>query len=294
MRGDQLVGRDGALGYLINARQLAPSDPGVVDAISQLGILFQNNAQKAIRDNRLDDASHWLQNAIELDIDRTQIATMRADIDAARIGNARADRSRLLVLANQRIAQGRLTEPKADSALHYLDMLRAADPQFEGLADTGALLASRALAETRTALAAGNLDRADAHLRAAADAGGTTAEVSDLSAKIMAARVSRPAALSTPEPAVLSESKLRRTYFSAPIYPARAQERGTEGWVDVEFTVARDGSTQDVVARAAEPAGIFDRAALEAVKRWRYEPRVVGGNVVEQRVEARLRFRLSE
>lgn len=294
MRSNQLVGRDGALGYVLNARQLAPSDPGVVDAINQLGILFQNNAQKAIRENRLDDANRWLQNAIELDIDRTQIATMRADIDAARIGNARADRARLLVLANQRIAQNRLFEPKGDSALHYLDMLRAADPQFEGLSDTGALLASKSIAEARAALAAGNLDRADAFLRAATDAGGTTAEVSDLSAKIMAARVSRPAVLSTPEPAVLPENKLRRTYFSAPTYPARARERGTEGWVDLEFTVTRDGTTQDAVVRAAEPAGTFDRAALDAVKRWRYEPRVVGGNVVEQRVETRLRFRLSE
>jgi TonB family protein len=294
MRSSQLVGRDGALGYLLNARQLAPSDPGVVDAIGQLGILFQNNAQKAIRENRLDDANRWLQNAIELDIDRTQIATMRADIDAARIGNARADRARLLVLANQRIAQGRLAEPKADSALHYLDMLRAADPQFEGLADTGALLASRALAEGRAALAAGNLDRADVLVRAAIDAGGATAETADLSAKIMAARVARPAAVSTPEPAVLPENRLRRTYFAAPTYPARARERGTEGWVDLEFTVTRDGATQDAVVRGAEPAGVFDRAALDAVKRWRYEPRVVGGNVVEQRVEARLRFRLAE
>jgi protein TonB len=48
------------------------------------------------------------------------------------------------------------------------------------------------------------------------------------------------------------------------------------------------------VVREAEPAGTFDRAALDAVKRWRYEPRVVDGNVVEQRVQARLRFRLSE
>ena len=48
------------------------------------------------------------------------------------------------------------------------------------------------------------------------------------------------------------------------------------------------------VEMKTKTAGIFDRAALDAVKRWRYEPRVVGGNVVEQRVEARLRFRLAE
>ncbi len=289
MRSNQLVGRDGALGYLVNARKLAPSDPAVVDAIGQLGLLFQNNAQKAIRENRLDDASRWLQNAIELDIDRTQIATMRADIDAARIGNERADRGRLLVLANQRIAQGSLVEPNGDSALHYLDLLRSADPQFEGLADTGALLASRALAESRTALAAGNFDRADVYVRAATDASGPSAEASDISSKIMAARVSRPAVLPTPEPGVLPESKLRRTSFAAPVYPERARERGLQGWVDLEFTVTNDGTTRDAVVRSAEPAGIFDRAALDAVKRWRYEPRVV-----EQRVEARLRFRLSE
>ena len=87
---------------------------------------------------------------------------------------------------------------------------------------------------------------------------------------------------------------MRRTAFMPPNYPARARERGTEGWVDLEFTVSKDGTTRDAVVRAAEPTGTFDRAALDAVKRWRYEPRVVSGNVVEQRVETRLRFRLSE
>lgn len=289
MSSNQLVGRDGALGYLINARKLDPSNPAIVDAIGQLGILFQSNAQKAIREGRLEDASRWLQNAIELDIDRTVIATMRADIDAARIGNERADRARLLVLANQRIAQGRLVDPKGDSALHYLDMLRSADPQFEGLADTVTLLVSRALTESRAALAAGNFERAEAYVSAATSAGGASAEAADVSAKIMAARVARTASLSTPTPKVLPESQLRRTTFVAPVYPDRALERGTQGWVDLEFTVASDGTTRDAVVRAAEPAGTFDRAALEAVKRWRYEPRVA-----EQRVETRLRFRLSE
>jgi TonB family protein len=293
MRSNQLVGRDGALGYLINARQLAPSDPNVLDATNQLGILFQSNAQKALRENRLEDANRWLQNAIELDIDRTVIATMRADIDAARIGNERADRARLLVLANQRIAQGRLLEPKGDSAQHYVDLLGASAPDLDGLADTRALLASRTLAEARTAVGANNLDRADALVRAAAAAGAPAADVADVNARIMSQRVAR-ATPAPSEPAVLPESALRRTAFMAPAYPARARERGTEGWVDLEFTVATDGTTQDAVVRAAEPAGTFDRAALDAVKRWRYEPRVVGGNVVEQRVEARLRFRLAD
>jgi len=288
IRSNQLVGRDGALGYLINARKLDPSDPAILDTINALGILFQSNAQKSIREGRLEDANRWLQNAIELDIDRTVIATMRADIDAARIGNERADRARLLVLANQRIAQGRLVEPKGDSAMHYLDMLRAADPQFEGLADTGALLAARAVTESRTALAAGNFDRAEAFATAAATAGGASAEVSDLTARIMAARVARATPVTAPVPKVVPEGQLRRISFVPPVYPDRARERGTEGWVDLEYTVTNDGSTRDIVVRGAEPEGTFDNAAVNAVRRWRYEPRVA-----EQRVEARLRFRLS-
>ncbi len=294
MRSNNLVGKDGALGYVLSARRIDPAEPGVVAAAGALGRQFQDNAQKAIRENRLDEANRWYQNALELDMERAQLANMRADLDAARIGNERADRARLLVLANQRIAQGRLIEPKGDSARHYIDLLRAADADFEGLADTDALLASRALAESRAAMGANNLDRADAYARAAADAGAPAADVADLNAKIMSMRVVRPAASAKAEPAMLAENQLRRTAFMAPTYPTRARERGTEGWVDLEFTVAKDGTTRDTLVRAAEPAGTFDRAALDAVKRWRYEPRVVGGNVVEQRVETRLRFRLSE
>jgi TonB family protein len=265
-----------------------------VEVTGRLGAQFQANAQKAIRANNLTEAGRWVQNSIELGVGRTQIAAMRADIDAARLDNERADRARLLVLANQRIAQGRLIEPKSDSAMHYVDLLRAADPNFEGLGDTRQLLASRALAETRTAIAANSPDRADVFLRAATDAGGPAAEISDLSAKIMSLRVARPAASTKPEPTVIAENAMRRTYFMAPNYPARAREREIEGWVDLEYTVTKDGTTRDAVVRSAEPAGVFDRAALDAVKRWRYEPRVVEGSVIEQRVETRLRFRLAE
>jgi TonB family protein len=295
MRTNNLTGSDSAHSYLVSARRLDASDPGVQQAVQSLGIKLQSNIQKATQENRLDDANRWLQAAIELDLDRTQLATMRADIDAARIGNIRADNSRLLILANQRMAQGRLVEPKGDSAKHYLDLLRAADPDFEGLAETSSILATRSVAETKAMIAANNPDRADILLRAAADAGAPAAEVTDLSGKIMALRVVRPAAVAPkPVPTILPEKEMRRTYFIAPEYPSRARERETQGWVDIEFTVTKDGTTSDLTVRSAEPAGIFDRAALDAVKRWRYEPRVVNGAVVDQRVEARLRFRLEK
>lgn len=294
MRSNKLVGgKDSAHAYLLAARKLDPADPGVQQGMTALSALLQINAQQAIREGRLDEANQWLIQAVALNVNQAQIAAIRADLEAARVGNVRADRSRLLVLANQRLAQGRLIEPAGDSARHYVDLLRSADPAFEGLPETSALLATRTLAESRQLLADGNADRADAMLRAAADAGAPTAEVSAVAAQIAAARAVRPAAAAN-VPNVLPESAMRRTRFSPPVYPERALERGVQGWVDVEFTVLKDGTTGDAKVVGAEPANMFERAALAAVNRWRYEPRMVGGTVIDQRVQARLRFEMKD
>lgn len=286
-------GRDSAHAYLMAARRLDPANMALQEGVVTLAGLLQTNAQRAIREDRLDEAGNWLQAAIALDVNHAEIASLRADLEAARIGNVRADRSRVLLLANQRIAQNRLLEPTGDSARHYVDLLRASDPNFEGLADTRALLATRALDESRRFAAAGNLDRADSFLRVAADAGAPDSEVTAITAEITASRIARPAA-TPPAPSVLPEKDMRRTRFVAPEYPVRAREKGTQGWVDIEFTVSKDGTTANGTVKAAQPAGVFDRAALNAVARWRYEPRVVNGSVVEQRVSARLRFQLQE
>jgi protein TonB len=292
MRSNRLVGgKDSAHAYLLAARRLDPADAGMQQGIAALAALLQSNARRAIDQGRLDEAGDWVHNAVILDINRAQVAALRSELEAARLGNQRADRERLLVLANQRIAQGRLVEPVADSARHYLDLLRAADPAHEGLSETSALLATRALAEARR-LAAADADTADRLLKAAADAGAPQSELAPVAAAIAAARSAPPEV--APASTVLPENALRRVRFVPPQYPARALDRGITGWVDIEFTVATDGTTRDAKVRAAEPAEVFERAALNAVGRWRYEPHQVDGVAVDQRVAARVRFELAE
>lgn len=67
----------------------------------------------------------------------------------------------------------------------------------------------------------------------------------------------------------------------AAVYPRRAQSRGIEGHVIVEFTVTTNGSVRNAVVVEAEPANIFDRAALDAAAKFKYKPRVVDGQAVE-------------
>jgi len=67
----------------------------------------------------------------------------------------------------------------------------------------------------------------------------------------------------------------------APIYPRRAQSRGIEGYVIVEFTVTKNGAVRDPVVVEAQPEGIFDRAAMDAALKFKYKPRVVDGTAME-------------
>lgn len=81
----------------------------------------------------------------------------------------------------------------------------------------------------------------------------------------------------------------------APDYPPRALSRGLEGWVQVQFTITATGTVKDAVVVNAEPKNIFDDAALKAIARWRYNPRVDGGVAVERvGVQTIIRFQLEQ
>ena len=57
----------------------------------------------------------------------------------------------------------------------------------------------------------------------------------------------------------------------APEYPRAAERRGISGEVRLQFDVLDDGKTANVTVIEANPAGVFDRSAMTAVSRWRFE-----------------------
>lgn len=77
-----------------------------------------------------------------------------------------------------------------------------------------------------------------------------------------------------------------------PKYPMRAASRHIEGWVKIEFTVSPAGSVTNASVVGAQPAGIFDDAALDAIKKWKFKQKIVDGNAVAQRAVQVLKFRL--
>jgi protein TonB len=65
-----------------------------------------------------------------------------------------------------------------------------------------------------------------------------------------------------------------------PQYPRRALSRNIEGWVLLEFTISELGVAVNPVVVDSEPSGIFDRAAINAVQKWKYRPMMDGGRAV--------------
>jgi periplasmic protein TonB len=80
-----------------------------------------------------------------------------------------------------------------------------------------------------------------------------------------------------------------------PEYPQRALQRGLEGWVQVQFTITATGTVKDPIVVDAMPKNVFDDAALKAIARWRYNPKVENGAAVERvGVQTRILFQLEQ
>ena len=81
----------------------------------------------------------------------------------------------------------------------------------------------------------------------------------------------------------------------APVYPRRAQTRGIEGYVLLEFVVTKTGAVRDPVVIESKPPGIFDRAALQAALKFKYKPKVVNGQPIDVAgVRNRITFELQD
>lgn len=55
-------------------------------------------------------------------------------------------------------------------------------------------------------------------------------------------------------------------------YPALAERRKLEGFVEIEFTIGADGSVSELEVLLSQPEGVFEREALAAMQRWRFAP----------------------
>lgn len=69
-----------------------------------------------------------------------------------------------------------------------------------------------------------------------------------------------------------AHANLTPTKRVEPQYPADAARTGTEGFVEVEFSVDASGKVESVSVVNAKPSRVFESAAVRAVKQWEFAP----------------------
>ncbi|CAH8210319.1 MULTISPECIES: energy transducer TonB [Vibrio] len=71
-------------------------------------------------------------------------------------------------------------------------------------------------------------------------------------------------------------------YRVEPVYPAKALKRSVEGFVTLSFTIDEMGKATNIKVVEAKPVRMFEREAIQAVKKWKYQPQIVDGQAISQ------------
>jgi TonB family protein len=210
-----------------------------------------------------------------------------AEVAAAERARAALRHAEWLAAAQQRLREGALLAPAGDSAQTYLTRLMFEAPAFPGLDVAWSDWRAAVVRAAEDELAARRWDAAGALAAALRDAPEGAALAASLEDQVAFGR-RQEQYFATPVPA----GELTLLERAEAEYPESAERRGVEGWVDLEFTVDTTGAVDDVVVTAAEPAGRFDAAAVEAVSRYRFAPFEEDGRRYARRARLRMRFAL--
>lgn len=89
------------------------------------------------------------------------------------------------------------------------------------------------------------------------------------------------------------EYKWRKIKDEPPQYPQRAYKNQKEGWVDVQLTINPEGNVVDTIAVASyNDQSLFNRSALNAVRKWKFEPPRTYGIEEPMTTQVRINFKL--
>lgn len=80
----------------------------------------------------------------------------------------------------------------------------------------------------------------------------------------------------------------------APQYPRNAARDRIEGWVEFELTINPDGTVRSARPTKAQPRGVFEAAAMQAIMKWKFKPKIEDGKPVETKGIQRVEFKMEK
>lgn len=238
-------------------------DPGnrvASDALRETFPFAATSAEQAINSRDFNEAQRQIDLLAKADPTNFTLTILRSKLDAQR---KTLDKQQQLALDQQKAQQQQADKAAADklAADQVAEQQRAELVQKQKAAQTLAAQQSAAQQSAKTAApGSGAAGEASATSQGASTGGVTSAAV--------------------------------LTRAATPHYPPAALRSRQEGWVIVSFTIDPEGRPRDVKVIDSQPRRVFDRAAIEAVDRYRFTPAMKDGVAVSATREQKLEFKL--
>ncbi|HUW53363.1 MAG TPA: energy transducer TonB [Rhodanobacter sp.] len=242
-----------AFEFYLKVLQKQPGNRVATDALRETFPFAANSAEQSINTGNFNEAQRQIDLLAQADPTNFTLTILRSKLDAQR---KLLDKQQQQVLDQQK-AQQLATEKAAADKL---------------AADKLAAQQKAQLAEQQKAKPAATQSRQAAAGATAANEGGPAGAANNAGA------------------GQTSEAVLVKG--AAPKYPREALRARRSGWVVVSFTIEPNGRTSHVTVVSSEPRRVFDRAAVEAVDRYRFTPAMRNGVAVASQRQQKIEFNL--
>jgi len=265
-------------------------------------------AREAISNDQLQAAERHIDELAALGADKALVQDLRRSVEGQR---RNADVERAVAQARASLTPALLLDTSARGPAAQLASLQQIDRRNAQVVAFQRDYQAALTRAARDATGAGDFAGAERYLAAATRAGGSR-EATDARKELQVARdaaaareqqraeaaqrtarATTPATTAAAKPAPPPKMPKARKRI-APKYPAQAERAGIEGEVVVGFALTPEGRPRDLEIIESTPPGVFDDAAMDAVRSWRYEQVSAADAARLPRASVRLAFKIGD
>lgn len=250
-----------AMEYYLALRDKAPADAGASSALTDLMPMTVIATEQAIAREDFDEAKRLSALIEKSDAKHPSLTRLKSSVASSETAAAQRVEAQKLTVEQEAKRQEELVKKREEDQRKQQELQRqqVATPPAPTQPSAAEQAAAAAEAQRQQAAAA-ETERRRVAAAAAAEQQRQQAAASE----------------SAPAQPARASNELRPITQGEPRYPAAAMRAGASGSVQVEFTVATDGTVSDARVVSAEAprqfAREFEREAVSAVKRWRFQP----------------------